>query len=71
MDRIEELLQTPYWIIDILPMQVPKDSAGQYFAVEDYYLKEKLAEINNAVRAQLGIDVAVSLPQPEPTQRTQ
>ena len=45
MDRIEELLQTPYWIIDILPMQVPKDSPGQYFSIEDYYLEEKLAEI--------------------------
>jgi hypothetical protein len=45
MDRIEELLQALYWIIDILPMQVPKDSPGQYFAVEDYFLKEQLAEI--------------------------
>lgn len=45
MDRIEELLQKPYWIIDILPMQVPKDSPGQYFAVEDYFLKDQLAVI--------------------------
>ncbi len=37
---IEELLETPYWIIDILPVQVPKDSAGQYFAIEDYYLNK-------------------------------
>ena len=36
---IEELLQTPYWIIDILPEQVPKDSPGQYFAVEEYFLQ--------------------------------
>ena len=35
---IEELLETPYWIIDILPKQVQKDSPGQYFAVERYYL---------------------------------
>lgn len=35
---IEELLNTPYWIIDILPKRVPADSPGQYFAVEDYYL---------------------------------
>ena len=47
MDRIEELLQTPYWIIDILPMQVPKDSPGQYFTVEDYFLKEQMAEIKH------------------------
>ena len=36
---IEELLQTPYWIIDILPKQVPKDSLGQYFPIEDYFLR--------------------------------
>ena len=36
---IEELLQCPYWIIDILPAQVPKDSPGQYFAVEKYFLQ--------------------------------
>jgi hypothetical protein len=43
---IDELLQSPYWIIDILPKQVPKDSPGQYFAVEEYYLSgERLAEI--------------------------
>lgn len=43
---IDELLQTPYWIIDILPEQVPKDSPGQFFAVEQYYLEdERLAVI--------------------------
>ena len=31
---IDDLLQLPYWIIDILPEQVPKDGLGQYFAVE-------------------------------------
>lgn len=45
MNRIEELLNTPYWIIDILPYQVPKDSPGQYFAIEDYFLKEQIAYI--------------------------
>ena len=38
---IDELLQTPCWIIDILPEQVPKDSPGQLFAVEEYYLEEE------------------------------
>ncbi len=42
---IEELLEKPYWIIDILPKQVPKDSPGQYFAIEDFFLKEQLTEI--------------------------
>ena len=36
---IEELLQCSYWIIDILPSQVPRDSPGQYFAVENYFLQ--------------------------------
>ncbi len=36
---IDELLQTPYWIIDILPHQVPEDSPGQFFAVEKYFLE--------------------------------
>lgn len=43
---IEELLETPYWIIDILPGQVQADSPGQFFAVEKYYLeKERLEEV--------------------------
>lgn len=45
---IDELLETPYWIIDILPKQVSKDSPGQYFAVEEYYLsKKQIAEVKN------------------------
>ena len=43
---VEELLQCPYWIIDILPSQVPEDSPGQYFSVEKYFLQgERLEEI--------------------------
>lgn len=37
---IEELLERPYWVIDILPWQVPADSPGKYFAVERYFLQE-------------------------------
>ncbi len=37
---IEELLETPCWIIDILPKQVPRGSDGQYFVVEDYFRDE-------------------------------
>ena len=47
MDRIEELLNQPYWIIDILPYQVPKDSPGQYFAVDSYIRKRQLPEIKD------------------------
>jgi hypothetical protein len=37
---IGELLEMPYWVVDILPRQVPADSPGQYFAVERHYLEE-------------------------------
>ena len=42
---IEELLNTPFWIIDILPKQVPQGSTGQYFAVERYLRETQLSEI--------------------------
>ena len=34
---IDEYFAMPYWVIDILPEQVPSHSPGQYFAIEDYY----------------------------------
>ena len=42
---IEELLYAPYWIIDILPKQVPEGSAGQYFAIEKYLRETQLSDI--------------------------
>ena len=43
---VDELLQCPYWIVDILPSQVPADSPGQYFTVEKYFLQgDRLKEI--------------------------
>ena len=42
---IEELLNTPYWIIEILPKQVPAGSAGQYFAIEKYLRETQLSDI--------------------------
>ena len=39
MVDIEELLSKPYWIVDILPKQVPANSGGQYFTIEKYFLK--------------------------------
>ena len=56
-DIADELLESPYWIVDILPEQVPEDSAGQFFAVEKYYLQpERL----RAVRARFA-DVLLRL----------
>ena len=36
---IEEYLNKPYWVIDILPKQVPANGKGQYFKIEKYYLE--------------------------------
>ena len=41
---IDEILNQPYWLIDFLPYRVPADSEGQFFAVEDYYLKSPQIE---------------------------
>ena len=38
MVDIEELLSKPYWIVDILPKQVPANAGGQYFTIERYFL---------------------------------
>ena len=35
---IEDLLQKPCWVIDLLPRQVPEGSEGQFFAVEQLLL---------------------------------
>ena len=40
MEIIEDYLEKPYWIIDILPKQVPERSPGQYGAVERYFRKK-------------------------------
>ncbi len=36
-ERIERLLTGEYCVIDILPERVPEDSAGQFFAIEEYF----------------------------------
>ena len=64
MDRIEELLKKPYWIIDILPKQVPKDSHGQYFAIEKYLLEKQLSDIkrkhlNVILKLNCYLDIAI------------
>ena len=34
---IEDYLETPYWVIDLLPRQVPAQSRGQYFRIDEHY----------------------------------
>lgn len=36
----DEFFETPFWVIDFLPEQVPADGEGQFFAIEEYYLKQ-------------------------------
>ncbi len=65
-DMMGVLLEGPYWIVDILPEQVPVDAAGQYFAVERYFLqrsrivplRRKYAEL--LLRLNCYVDMAVS-----------
>ena len=45
---IEEFLDKPYWVIDILPKQVSADSRGQYFRIEKYFLEHP--QIDNIYR---------------------
>ena len=45
---IEEYLNKPYWVIDILPKQVPAEGRGQYFKIEKYYLEHP--QIDNIYR---------------------
>ena len=42
---IEEYLNKPYWVINILPKQVPADSRGQYFRIEKYFLEHPQIDV--------------------------
>ena len=39
--RIEELLERPCWVIDLLPQRVPADAGGQFFRIEPKLLEGK------------------------------
>ena len=41
MLTIDELIEKSYWVVDLLPKQVPNNSEGQYFKVETYYLNHR------------------------------
>lgn len=50
----EALLNKPYWVIDILPEQVPENSAGRYFAIERFFLQQPgITDIHNRFTAVL------------------
>lgn len=64
---IEEWLKKPYWVIDLLPWQVPKDGDGQYFRIEAYYrahpqvdaLYRKFAHILLKLNCYVDMDVSL------------
>lgn len=41
MNKIDELLTAPCYLIDLLPQRVGRDEDGQYFALEEYYLEDE------------------------------
>lgn len=46
--KIDELLEKPYYVIDFLPQRVPKNNNGHFFDVEYYLLNyEKRHEMKN------------------------
>lgn len=63
---IEAFLDKPYWIIDILPMQVPAEAAGQYFRIERFFLSQLdgiskrfasvLVKLNCYIDLQVGVE---------------
>ena len=60
-DIIENLLSKPYWLIDVLPKQVPAGSAGQYFKAERYSLSwlEESAAYHSPLSILIGSDEAL------------
>ena len=77
---IEAFLDKPYWIIDILPIQVPADAAGQYFRIERYFLSQLdiiskrfasvLVKLNCYIDLQVGLEEDwISNPDPDNLER--
>ena len=44
MEIPETLFGKPYWLIDVLPEQVPEERAAAYFAAERYWLRPENLE---------------------------
>ena len=67
-DIIEEYLSKPYWIIDVLPHQVPADGGGQYFAIEKALLRpphidairRRMANLVLKLNCYLDVDVCLA-----------
>ena len=52
-DRIDALMEQPYWIVDILPNQVPSDRSKPYAAAEKWFLNDKNRRKIRTVQAEV------------------
>ena len=65
MADIEDFLIKPYWIVDILPKQVPADAGGQYFTIEKHFLSSPHVDViyrkfaNVLLKLNCYVDIAV------------
>lgn len=68
---MEELLNKPYWVIDFLPRQVPAKGSGQFFAVEEYYLRSPMRRCFAEILLKLNCyyDIEVCEPETEKWQK--
>ena len=51
--RIDALMEQPYWIVDILPKQVPPDRSKSYAAAEKWFLNDKNRRKIRTVQAEV------------------
>ena len=49
----DEIFERPYWVVDVLPRQVPAQCGGQFFAVEEYLLGHPLIDTTYSHHAAL------------------
>lgn len=45
-EKVEVFLEMPYYVVDFLPVLVEKDSDGQFFEVEEFFLSEKAEQMS-------------------------
>ncbi len=43
IEKIDELIEKPRYLIDIFPGAVPRTDDGRYFAIEEYFQKDRRA----------------------------
>lgn len=49
LEKVDELLEKDWDILDFLPVTVPRDCGGNYFEIEEYFLTERNKEFASQV----------------------